>query len=118
MLNAFVCISAEEAGITIVNEMGLDPGIDHMLAMECINKAKAESCTVSEHCNTEIENLAPVCVPYKQCSNTHGQSHYGSTWKVLCSTHAEFHTGSSSSRQTQANVEFLNWNLFCFFLRN
>lgn len=38
--------SAEEAGITIVNEMGLDPGIDHMLAMECINQAKADGCTV------------------------------------------------------------------------
>uniref|UniRef100_A0A8C8CYK9 Saccharopine dehydrogenase (NAD(+), L-glutamate-forming) n=1 Tax=Oncorhynchus tshawytscha TaxID=74940 RepID=A0A8C8CYK9_ONCTS len=40
--------SAEEAGITIVNEMGLDPGIDHMLAMECIDQAKADGCTVSE----------------------------------------------------------------------
>lgn len=43
----FVCVSAEEAGITIVNEMGLDPGIDHMLAMECIDQAKADGCTVS-----------------------------------------------------------------------
>lgn len=60
-----------------MNEMGLDPGIDHMLAMECINKAKAESCTVSEHCNTEIENLAPVCVPYKQCSNSHTMAQHG-----------------------------------------
>ena len=42
--------SAEEAGITIVNEMGLDPGIDHMLAMECIDQAKADGCTVSELC--------------------------------------------------------------------
>lgn len=39
--------SAEEAGITIVNEMGLDPGIDHMLAMECIDQARADGCTVS-----------------------------------------------------------------------
>lgn len=38
--------SAEEAGITIVNEMGLDPGIDHMLAMQCIDQAKADGCTV------------------------------------------------------------------------
>uniref|UniRef100_A0A4W5K0Z4 Saccharopine dehydrogenase NADP binding domain-containing protein n=1 Tax=Hucho hucho TaxID=62062 RepID=A0A4W5K0Z4_9TELE len=38
--------SAEEAGITIVNEMGLDPGIDHMLAMEFIDQAKADGCTV------------------------------------------------------------------------
>lgn len=39
--------SVEAAGITIINEMGLDPGIDHMLAMECIDQAKADGCTVS-----------------------------------------------------------------------
>lgn len=44
-----LCVSVEEAGITIVNEMGLDPGIDHMLAMECIDQAKADGCTVSQH---------------------------------------------------------------------
>lgn len=27
----------KEAGITVMNEAGLDPGIDHMLAMECID---------------------------------------------------------------------------------
>ncbi|UYV78979.1 AASS [Cordylochernes scorpioides] len=32
--------AAEEAGITIVNEVGLDPGIDHLLAMECFDNAK------------------------------------------------------------------------------
>uniref|UniRef100_A0A8C5H9U9 Saccharopine dehydrogenase (NAD(+), L-glutamate-forming) n=1 Tax=Gouania willdenowi TaxID=441366 RepID=A0A8C5H9U9_GOUWI len=41
--------SAEEAGVTIVNEMGLDPGIDHMLAMECIDQAKADGCTVESY---------------------------------------------------------------------
>ncbi|XP_029009341.1 alpha-aminoadipic semialdehyde synthase, mitochondrial [Betta splendens] len=41
--------SAKEAGITIVNEMGLDPGIDHMLAMECIDRAKAKGCTVESY---------------------------------------------------------------------
>ncbi|XP_075230422.1 lysine ketoglutarate reductase/saccharopine dehydrogenase isoform X2 [Lycorma delicatula] len=29
---------AVEAGVTIVNEIGLDPGIDHLLAMECIDE--------------------------------------------------------------------------------
>lgn len=29
---------AQEAGVTIVNEIGLDPGIDHLLAMECIDE--------------------------------------------------------------------------------
>ncbi|KAG8577481.1 hypothetical protein GDO81_010195 [Engystomops pustulosus] len=32
--------STEAAGITIVGEMGLDPGLDHMLAMESFDKAK------------------------------------------------------------------------------
>lgn len=29
---------AVQAGITVVNEVGLDPGIDHLLAMECIDE--------------------------------------------------------------------------------
>ncbi|GAU93379.1 hypothetical protein RvY_05331 [Ramazzottius varieornatus] len=31
---------AEQAGITILNEMGLDPGIDHLLAMDCFDDVK------------------------------------------------------------------------------
>uniref|UniRef100_A0A672U9N8 Alpha-aminoadipic semialdehyde synthase, mitochondrial n=1 Tax=Strigops habroptila TaxID=2489341 RepID=A0A672U9N8_STRHB len=38
--------SAEAAGITVISEMGLDPGLDHMLAMECIDKAKEVGATV------------------------------------------------------------------------
>lgn len=30
--------SAVEAGVSIVNEVGLDPGIDHLLAMECFEE--------------------------------------------------------------------------------
>lgn len=45
-------VRAEEAGVTLVNEMGLDPGIDHMLAMECIDQAKADGCAVSPHART------------------------------------------------------------------
>ncbi|XP_059190585.1 alpha-aminoadipic semialdehyde synthase, mitochondrial isoform X2 [Centropristis striata] len=54
---------AEEAGITIVNEMGLDPGIDHMLAMECIDQAKADGCTV--------ESYSSFCggLPSPECSD-------------------------------------------------
>ncbi|XP_017786557.1 PREDICTED: alpha-aminoadipic semialdehyde synthase, mitochondrial-like [Nicrophorus vespilloides] len=32
---------AVEAGVTILNEIGLDPGIDHLLALECIDDVKA-----------------------------------------------------------------------------
>ncbi|TMS06000.1 Alpha-aminoadipic semialdehyde synthase, mitochondrial [Larimichthys crocea] len=54
-------ISAEEAGITIVNEMGLDPGIDHMLAMECIDQAKADGCTVESYSSFCGGLPAPEC---------------------------------------------------------
>uniref|UniRef100_A0A3Q4BTD7 Alpha-aminoadipic semialdehyde synthase, mitochondrial n=1 Tax=Mola mola TaxID=94237 RepID=A0A3Q4BTD7_MOLML len=55
--------SAEEAGITILNEMGLDPGIDHMLAMECIDQAKADGCAV--------ESFISFCggLPAPECSD-------------------------------------------------
>ena len=32
---------AQRAGITILNEVGLDPGIDHLLAMECFDQIKS-----------------------------------------------------------------------------
>uniref|UniRef100_A0A672H544 Uncharacterized protein n=1 Tax=Salarias fasciatus TaxID=181472 RepID=A0A672H544_SALFA len=53
--------SVEEAGITIVNEMGLDPGIDHMLAMECIDQAKADGCTVESYSSFCGGLPAPEC---------------------------------------------------------
>lgn len=34
--------SAKQAGITILNECGLDPGIDHFLALECIQDVQAQ----------------------------------------------------------------------------
>jgi alpha-aminoadipic semialdehyde synthase len=37
---------AEEAGITILNEIGLDPGIDHLTAMKVIDEAKKEGYKV------------------------------------------------------------------------
>jgi len=33
--------SCKTAGITVMNEAGLDPGIDHMLAMQCIDQVHA-----------------------------------------------------------------------------
>lgn len=35
-----ICRRAKEAGITVVNEVGVDPGIDHMLAMQCFDEVK------------------------------------------------------------------------------
>ena len=34
---------AKEAGITILNEIGLDPGIDHLLAMECFDQVRKQN---------------------------------------------------------------------------
>ncbi len=33
---------AREAGLTLLNEMGLDPGIDHMSAMQIIDNVCAQ----------------------------------------------------------------------------
>ncbi|XP_029471025.1 alpha-aminoadipic semialdehyde synthase, mitochondrial [Rhinatrema bivittatum] len=41
--------SAEEAGVTIVGEMGLDPGLDHMLAMECFDKAREVGAKIESY---------------------------------------------------------------------
>lgn len=32
--------SAEQRGVTILNEVGVDPGIDHMLAMQCFDEVQ------------------------------------------------------------------------------
>ncbi|XP_049627047.1 alpha-aminoadipic semialdehyde synthase, mitochondrial [Suncus etruscus] len=41
--------SVEEAGITVIGELGLDPGLDHMLAMETIDKAKEVGATIESY---------------------------------------------------------------------
>ncbi|XP_075414728.1 alpha-aminoadipic semialdehyde synthase, mitochondrial isoform X1 [Tenrec ecaudatus] len=41
--------SVEEAGITLIGELGLDPGLDHMLAMETIDKAKEVGAAIESY---------------------------------------------------------------------
>nr|XP_012804245.1 alpha-aminoadipic semialdehyde synthase, mitochondrial [Jaculus jaculus] len=41
--------SVEDAGITLIGELGLDPGLDHMLAMDTIDKAKEMGATVESY---------------------------------------------------------------------
>ncbi|XP_067855900.1 alpha-aminoadipic semialdehyde synthase, mitochondrial [Heptranchias perlo] len=55
--------SAMDAGITILNEVGLDPGIDHMLAMKRIDEAKEQGST--------IESYVSFCggLPAPECSD-------------------------------------------------
>nr|CAD7265330.1 unnamed protein product [Timema shepardi] len=48
---------AVEAGVTIVNEVGLDPGIDHLLAMECIDEVHQAGGKVESfvsYCGEEV----------------------------------------------------------------
>ena len=47
LLSTSTSFSVEDAGITVIGELGLDPGLDHMLAMETIDKAKEVGATVS-----------------------------------------------------------------------
>lgn len=44
---------AADAGISIINEAGLDPGLDHMSAMDCINRIK-------EH-GGQVTSFSSVC---------------------------------------------------------
>lgn len=39
--------AAKQAGITVVNEVGVDPGIDHMLAMQCFNDVQVRGGKVT-----------------------------------------------------------------------
>lgn len=41
--------SVDDAGITVIGELGLDPGLDHMLAMETIDKAKELGATIESY---------------------------------------------------------------------
>ncbi|XP_025721503.2 alpha-aminoadipic semialdehyde synthase, mitochondrial isoform X1 [Callorhinus ursinus] len=41
--------SVEDAGITVIGELGLDPGLDHMLAMETIDKAREVGATIESY---------------------------------------------------------------------
>ncbi|XP_072408506.1 alpha-aminoadipic semialdehyde synthase, mitochondrial isoform X3 [Chiloscyllium punctatum] len=55
--------SALDAGITVLNEVGLDPGIDHMLAMKRFDEAKEQGSV--------IESFVSFCggLPAPECSD-------------------------------------------------
>lgn len=48
-IDMFLCISfsAQEAGITVMNEIGVDPGIDHLYAKKIIDEMHEEGSKVS-----------------------------------------------------------------------
>ncbi|CAL8092598.1 unnamed protein product [Orchesella dallaii] len=55
--------AAKEAGVTIVNEVGLDPGIDHLLAVECFDEIHSKG--------GKVESFVSYCggLPAPECSD-------------------------------------------------
>jgi alpha-aminoadipic semialdehyde synthase len=54
---------AVEAGVTIMNEVGLDPGIDHLLAMESFDEIHSHG--------GKVESFVSYCggLPAPECSD-------------------------------------------------
>ncbi|KAI6221387.1 Alanine dehydrogenase PNT and Saccharopine dehydrogenase domain containing protein [Aphelenchoides fujianensis] len=53
--------AARDAGVTIMNEAGLDPGIDHMLAMECIDRVHEQGGRITSFLSFCGGLPAPEC---------------------------------------------------------
>ncbi len=55
--------AAREAGVSIVNEVGLDPGIDHLLAVECFDEIHSHG--------GKVESFVSYCggLPAPECSD-------------------------------------------------
>ncbi|XP_021342744.1 alpha-aminoadipic semialdehyde synthase, mitochondrial-like isoform X2 [Mizuhopecten yessoensis] len=64
--------SAVEAGITIMNEVGVDPGIDHMLAMECFDEVK--------HAGGKINSFISWCGGLPAPENSNSPLRYKFSW--------------------------------------
>uniref|UniRef100_A0A0B7A6E1 Saccharopine dehydrogenase NADP binding domain-containing protein n=1 Tax=Arion vulgaris TaxID=1028688 RepID=A0A0B7A6E1_9EUPU len=64
--------SAKAAGITILSEVGLDPGIDHLLAMDCIDSIHEQG--------GQVTSYVSLCggLPAPECSN--GPLRYKFSW--------------------------------------
>jgi alpha-aminoadipic semialdehyde synthase len=63
---------AKEAGVTLLNEVGLDPGIDHLLAMECIHEIQDKG--------GEIESFISYCGGLPAPENSDNPLRYKFSW--------------------------------------
>ena len=63
---------AREKGVLLLNEMGVDPGIDHMSAMEIIDRLRAEGATI-----TRFESFTGGLIAPESDNNPW---HYKFTW--------------------------------------
>lgn len=66
---------AEAKGLTFLNECGLDPGIDHMSAMEVIDRLKAEGC--------QIHHFGSYCGGLIAPESDTNPWHYKITWNPM-----------------------------------
>lgn len=64
--------AAQEAGVTILNEVGLDPGIDHLLAMECFDQVKSNG--------GRITSFISYCGGLPAPENADNPLHYKFSW--------------------------------------
>ena len=55
--------AAQQAGIPILCEMGLDPGMDHMSAMKVIEHTSDFELVIATHA-AEIAEFCPHSLPY------------------------------------------------------
>jgi saccharopine dehydrogenase-like NADP-dependent oxidoreductase len=53
--------AAQRAGVTLLNEMGVDPGIDHMSAMEKLDELRAAGATITAFETFTGGLVAPEC---------------------------------------------------------
>lgn len=63
---------AQQAGITLLNEVGLDPGIDHFLALECIRDVQEKGGVV--------ESFISYCGGLPAPEHSHNSLRYKFSW--------------------------------------
>lgn len=63
---------AKTAGVTLLNECGLDPGIDHLLAMECIQDIQDQGGV--------IESFVSYCGGLPSPENSDNPLRYKFSW--------------------------------------
>ncbi|KAG9144913.1 hypothetical protein Leryth_024026 [Lithospermum erythrorhizon] len=89
--------SAKDAGITILGEMGLDPGIDHMMAMKMINHAHVR--------NGKIKSFISYCGGLPSPSAANNPLAYKFSWSPAGAIRAGRNPATYKYRGEIMNVE-------------
>ncbi|CAG7836147.1 unnamed protein product [Allacma fusca] len=67
---------ATNAGVSIINEVGLDPGIDHLLAMECFDEIHSKG--------GKVESFISYCGGLPAPEASHNALRYKFSWSPRC----------------------------------